>query len=95
MPSTVIGVMPDGFRFPVVSDMWQPLARLPGLTNQTRDTRQLQVFGRLADRSTPAQAQAEVESIAARLSREYPATNGNTGAVVAPISGPFRSRVRF
>ena len=26
VPSTVIGVMPDGFRFPVVSDMWQPLA---------------------------------------------------------------------
>jgi hypothetical protein len=39
VPSTVIGVMPDGFRFPVVSDLWQPLARLPGLTNQRRDTR--------------------------------------------------------
>jgi hypothetical protein len=48
VPSTVIGVMPDGFRFPVVSDMWQPLAQLPGVTTQTRDTRQLQVFGRLA-----------------------------------------------
>ena len=89
VPSTVIGVMPDGFRFPVVSDMWQPLARLPGLTNQTRDMRQLQVFGRLADWSTPAQAQAEIESIAARLSREYPATNGNTGAVVVRFPGHF------
>ena len=49
----------------------------------------LQVFGRLADRSTPAQAQAEIESIAARLSREYPATNGTTGAVVAPFPGHF------
>jgi putative ABC transport system permease protein len=92
VPSTVIGVMPAGFRFPIVSDMWQPLARLPGLANQTRDMRQLQVFGRLADRSTPAQAQAEIESIAARLSREYPATNGNTGAVVAPFPGHFAPR---
>jgi putative ABC transport system permease protein len=88
-PSTVIGVMPDGFRFPVISDLWQPLARLPGLMDQTRDMRQLQVFGRLADSSTRAQAQAEIESIAARLSREYPATNGNTGAVVARFPGHF------
>jgi putative ABC transport system permease protein len=89
VPSTVIGVMPDGFRFPVVSDVWQPLARLPGLANQTRDTRRLQVFGRLADRSTPAQARAEVESIAARLSREYPGTNQNTGAATAPFPPHF------
>jgi putative ABC transport system permease protein len=88
-PSTVIGVMPDGFRFPVISDLWQPLARLPGLMDQTRDMRQLQVFGRLADWSTRAQAQADIESIAARLSREYPATNGNTGAVVARFPGHF------
>jgi predicted permease len=89
VPSTVIGVMPDGFRFPVVSDMWQPLASLPGLSNQTRDVRQLQLFGRLADWSTQAQAQAEFESIAARLSRDYPATNGSTGAVVARFPGHF------
>ena len=87
--STVIGVMPDGFRFPVISDLWQPLARLPGLMGQTRDMRQLQVLGRLADWSTRAEAQAEIESIAARLSREYPATNGNTGAVVARFPGHF------
>jgi predicted permease len=86
---TVIGVMPHGFRFPVVSDMWQPLASLSGLTNQARDVRQLQVVGRIADGSTPAQAQAEIESIAARLSRDYPATNRSTGAVVVRFPGPF------
>jgi putative ABC transport system permease protein len=89
VPTTVVGVMPDGFRFPIVSDMWQPLARLPGLTTQTRDMRQLQVIGRLADGSTAEQAQGEFESITARLSREYPATNGETGAVVAQFPGHF------
>ena len=89
VPSTVIGVMPQGFRFPVVSDLWQPLARTTGLMDQTRDIRTLQVFGRLAAGSTPAQAQAEVASIAARLSREYPAANGQTGAMVAPFPGSF------
>ncbi len=89
VPSTVIGVMPEGFRFPIVSDVWQPLARLPGLMEQTRDTRALQVVGRLAEESTPGQAQAEIASIAGRLSREYPEANGNTGAMVAPFPGPF------
>ncbi len=88
-PSTVIGVMPGGFRFPVISDVWLPLARLPGLVDQARDMRQLQVFGKVADWSTRAQAQAEIESIAARLSREYPATNGDTGAVVDRFPGHF------
>jgi putative ABC transport system permease protein len=92
IPSTVVGVMPDGFRFPVVSDMWQPQGHLPGLTDEPRNMRQLQVFGRLADSSTRAQAQSEMESIAARLSREYPATNGNTGAVVVPFPGHFAPR---
>jgi putative ABC transport system permease protein len=87
--STVIGVMPDGFRFPIVSDMWQPLAQLPGVTRQTRDMRQLQVVGRLADSSTLPQAQAEIESIAVRLSREYPDTNRNTGAVAVRFPGHF------
>jgi len=89
VPSSVIGVMPDGFRFPVVSDVWQPLGRLPGLTNQRRDTRVLQVFGTLTDRSTSAQARSEVDTIAARLSRDHPDTNGNIGAVVARFPPHF------
>jgi len=86
---TVVGVMPDGFRFPVLSDVWQPLAQLAGLTNQPRDARLLQAFGRLADQRTRAQAQDEVTAIAARLSRDYPSTNPNTGAVVAAFPGSF------
>jgi putative ABC transport system permease protein len=89
VPSIVIAVMPDGFSFPVISDVWQPLGLVPGLTNQRRDTRALQVLGKLADRSTPAQAQAEAETIAARLSRDYPDTNGNIGAVVARFPPHF------
>jgi putative ABC transport system permease protein len=81
--------MPDGLGFPVISDVWQPLGLLPGLANQTRDARELQVFGRLADRRTSAQAQSEVDAIAARLSRDYPDTNRNIGAVVERFPGHF------
>jgi putative ABC transport system permease protein len=89
VPTIVIGVMPDGFRFPVTSDLWQPLGLLPGLPSQKRDARGLQVFGKLADRNTSAQAQSEVDAIAARLSRDYPDTNRNVGAVVAQFPPHF------
>jgi putative ABC transport system permease protein len=89
VPAIAIGVMPDGFRFPFISDLWQPLGQLPGLASQTRTTRVLQVFGALADRRTRAQAQSEVDTIAARLARTYPDTNGNIGALVARFPGHF------
>jgi putative ABC transport system permease protein len=75
VPSTVIGVMPDGFKFPTNSDLWQPLAQMPQLTEQKRDARNIEVFGRLADGVSVPQAQAEMDTIAAKLAHDYPDTN--------------------
>src|SRR5215831_18349016 len=33
-PSTIIGVMPEGFKFPFNADMWMPLAQVPDLEKQ-------------------------------------------------------------
>jgi putative ABC transport system permease protein len=81
-PSTVIGVMPEGFRFPSTTDAWQPLALAPGVASQQRDARGLEVFGRLADGTTLQQARAELSTIAAALSARYPDTNQNLQAAV-------------
>jgi predicted permease len=83
--AVVIGVMPDGFRFPVVSDIWQPLAGMPGLARERRDARTLAVFGRLAARTKIPEAQSELATIADRLARAFPDTNKQLGAAVTPF----------
>ena len=82
VPSTVIGVMPEGFKFPINADLWIPLVQMPRLTEQKRDARNLEVFGRLADRVTLPQAQSEFTTIATRLAHDYPATNKDITARV-------------
>lgn len=79
-PVTVIGVMPDGVRFPYTSDIWRPLRRTELLDR--RDTRSLQLVGRLAEGVTLDGAEAEVESIAGRLRAEYPDTNDRVDGMV-------------
>lgn len=88
-PATIIGVMPEGFRFPLIADVWQPLSAMPGLYEQPRDARTLQVFGRLADGVTRHSALAELDTVAERLSREYPSTNDGIRALITAHPGSF------
>jgi putative ABC transport system permease protein len=75
LPVTVIGVMPEGFKFPLNADLWIPVVHMADLAEQKRDARNFQVFGRLAPGVTVAQAQGELTTIAERLARDFPATN--------------------
>jgi len=82
VPSTVIGVMPEGFKFPVNADLWQPLVHMPQLAEQKRDARNLEMLGRLKDTATLAQAQSEFKTLATKLAHDYPATNKDISAAV-------------
>jgi putative ABC transport system permease protein len=88
VPSVVIGVMPDGFRFPTRSRLWQPLALLPDRMLASRDARDLSAFGRLARGISIEQAVADLSAIVAALGQQYPDTNRG----VAPIVAPYRER---
>src|SRR5438093_5340489 len=82
IPSTVIGVMPEGFKFPISADLWQPLSVLPGLDDQKRNGRGFDAFGRLAPGQTRPQSAAELAAINARLTHDYPDTNKDVVSTV-------------
>jgi putative ABC transport system permease protein len=75
IPSTVIGVMPEGFKFPLDADLYQPLGVMPRLLQQKRDVRSLDVFAKLAPGVTVQQAQSDLQTLAAAMARDYPTTN--------------------
>jgi predicted permease len=86
---TIVGVMPGSASVAswtgMASDVWIPLA----LTDEQRSVRgghNRDGVARLKGDVEPAQAQAEMDAISARLAREFPQTDGRGwGAVVIPM----------
>jgi predicted permease len=78
-PYAVIGVMPDGFKYPPFTELWTPYTVLPEGAND-RSYRYLRIMGRLKRGVQLKQAQAEMNAIAARLALEYPKTNKDEDA---------------
>ncbi|HWS87823.1 MAG TPA: ABC transporter permease [Pyrinomonadaceae bacterium] len=79
----VIGVMPPAFNFPAGVDLWVPLlasANPRGLEN--RYVVYLQAVGRLKEGVTQAQAEADLNTIIARLAAQYPETEAAGQRVV-------------
>ncbi len=79
-PSTIIGVMPEGFKFPNLEDLWTPLVPTPELEN--RSQRPLSLFGILKRGTTIGQARAELDGVAGRLAAEYPDADKGVGVLV-------------
>src|SRR5262249_27977412 len=72
LPTTIIGVMPADFRFPVrasATDMWVPWRMEPGAN---RGRRVDSVIARVRHGVSFASAQAELVGIAAQLAQQYP-----------------------
>jgi predicted permease len=79
-PATIIGVMPQGFKFPANLEMWMPLAPTPEL--EKRGDRPLQLFAMLKPESSISQANVDLDGVAHRLAVQYPDTNKDIGARV-------------
>ena len=96
---TVIGIMPASFRFPAVNyadQIWVPLVQDPvfGKWMDRRGGHFLGVFGRVKPGVSVAQAQTELDAIAARLAAEFPAENRGWEIRMQPLHSMMIANVR-
>ena len=83
-PAEIIGVMPEGFEFPFMADLWVNI----GYTSdpERRRSQYIEVFGRIPDGSDPAAARASLESAAADLAATFPEDNEGIGFGLIPFT---------
>ncbi len=94
-PYTIIGVMPSTFYFPDRgSQLWTALTFQPA-DFEDRTNTYLHAVGRLKAGVTFEQARAELESLAARMSRDYPETNAETGVSFFRVRDNMSPRFRM
>ena len=80
---TIVGVMPKGWRFPEVCDIWMPLQM--DEKDHPRGNFFLDCIGKVKKGVSIEQARAELEAIAARIAVQHPETNSGSGVHVTPF----------
>ncbi|MGH7461604.1 MAG: ABC transporter permease, partial [Longimicrobiales bacterium] len=86
--ATVVGVMPERFRFPIADDLWVPL-RLSTADRERRQGPGLLIFGRLANGVTLDRAQAELTTLGLRAAADFPETHGHLRPQVKPFAKSY------
>jgi predicted permease len=85
---TIVGVMPDGFAFPVNHQYWIPLRVNPSAIARGAGP-ELFVFGRMAPGATMASAQAELSVFGQRAAAAFPRTNATLKPQVLSYTKPI------
>ena len=80
--------MPEGFRFPVSTDLWMPLLPTPSL--EKRDSHPLEVWAMLKSGVGQEQASIECNEIASRLAKQYPAADKARGVRVQTFNQRYK-----
>ena len=84
---TIVGVMPEGYGFPVNHSYWIPLST--AATFGPREGPEVFVFGRLRDGATMEQAQAELSAVGAQAASAFPLTHARLRPRVMPFAHPI------
>lgn len=89
---TIVGVMPAGFGFPDRAAVWVPMesyyTNLPegdDRRQKWRGARWYDTIARLAPGATFEQVEADLQSVAATLAREYPQENDGVSVALTPL----------
>lgn len=85
IPAQVVGVMPQGFAFPLAHQLWAPL-RVGSSGVEPRQGPALQVFGLLAPGVTLEEARAEFETFQRRAVAAWPETHEHLKVEVLPYA---------
>jgi len=87
----IVGVMPPGFRFPHnENELWTPMgATYDAKEWSNRGRHNFWVAARLAPGVSLQRANEDIHAIATRLEQQYPRTNRQVGAFVAPMREHF------
>ena len=81
--TTVIGVLPPGFQFPIsdeTQDFWEPIFSAAFMTKGIREERAnrfLQVIGRMKPGVTVEQARADLNLLSRQIEQQWPQSNTN------------------
>ena len=82
---TVVGVMPDGFAFPINHQFWIPL-RATSASHLRREGPMLTVFGMLRPDATVQSVEAQLAALHQPLAAQYPDTYGRLRPIVLPYT---------
>ena len=93
---TVIGVMPQGFRFPSRVEMWVPVGQLSDQPSWKQRGNHPGLYGvaRLKPGVTIDQARADMDNIAAGLEKLYPDSNQDNRVRIMPLIENYVRDVR-
>lgn len=83
----IVGVMPPGFTFPFVSDVWTPARHAEGQARELQ--REAEVIARLAPGATLDEAILELQTVWQRLQRQAPETRRDVTLAAQPASHRF------
>src|SRR5437773_4143444 len=85
--------MADGFKFPGNTEVWQPLAQMPGILTDRRTVRALSVFGRMIDGATLVDVRGQLAALSVQLSHDHPETNQTMRLAAVPINDRYNGRL--
>jgi predicted permease len=106
VPRKVIGVMPEGFHFtraaempqiynlPEKTELWLPMSRDANYWHNRAERNLVVLIGRLKAGVTQAQAQADMDGVAARQAADDPLTHGGWRVWLTPLLDQTVGRTR-